>query len=136
MKLTFDELVNIAKRLSNYTDNIYLNQARQFNKKPNTPGFYDDWTVGGVTGGNCWGGEPNEPISADKEPELEGLDQFLTKICPEISFLLYKSLIKNIQFYDYSYNEYYGNHTQYRVKCVSLKDLYKDLIELKIIDNA
>lgn len=89
-----------------------------------------DWVTGGLTGGNCWGDNADSPISADPEPEMHGIDDILSEVCPNISFLTYKKLMQEIvkTGEDTSY-EYYGNYTHYAYKTVNIRDLYDELVK-------
>ncbi len=55
-----------------------------------------DWTIGGLTGGSCWGGSADTARTADPEPEFEDLDKILAEICPNISFLQYRRLCQAV----------------------------------------
>lgn len=89
-----------------------------------------EWTTGGVTGGNCWGGEANVPVEPEAEPDLEILDEILEKICPEINVFLYKRLCKKVITEDkYTDNQYYGNCYYKKKKTLNLDALYEFLNE-------
>lgn len=90
------------------------------------------WTVGGRTGGNCWGGEANESVTAESEPEFESLDLILTEICPHISFLQYKKLTREmVKAEGKAESEYYGNYYDKAIKSVDLTELEKYLKTIK-----
>jgi hypothetical protein len=91
------------------------------------PAIKEYWCIGGVTGGNCWGGEANESVSAHDEPEYGGLDDLLLEIAPNITFLQYKKILSCEERYEYTDHEYYGNYTEYRVKYISINALYNIL---------
>lgn len=83
-----------------------------------------DWTIGGLTGGNCWGGTANIPRTAEPEPEFEALDKILAEVCPNISFLQYKRLCQAIiKIEEETENCYYGNYYDERIKSFSIADL-------------
>lgn len=87
-----------------------------------------EWRTGGVTGGNCWGDHADRAVESEREPEFEGLDEILAKLCPQISFLQYKVLCKNVVKYsEKQESEYYGNYYDYSVKSVDLAELEKYL---------
>lgn len=93
------------------------------------------WTTGGLTGGNCWGDDANEAVEAEDEPNLDALDNFLEKICPQITFLQYRRLMKNIVIRgngetDY---EYYGNYRTMGEKSFIYRELYDALVEKGLI---
>lgn len=105
-------------------------------KKPAeiTDYLYVSWTSGGTRGGGCYGTEP-EPREPDPEPDFEDLDMILGKVCPNITFLQYKSLMKKVEIESDSYtiDEYYGNSTQTSYKAILLKNLYDALTEASLI---
>jgi len=51
-----------------------------------------DWVTGGITGGSCWGGEADQPIESEKEPDFSELDLILEEFAPNITYLQYKKL--------------------------------------------
>ena len=69
----------------------------------------------------------------DAEPEFDDVDTVLTKICPTLSFLQYKQLMKIVTRDEYSENEYYGNCTNYTYKKVKLRDLLNELVRMELI---
>lgn len=77
-----------------------------------------------MTGGNCWGDEANRPVDPDPEPDFEDLDKVLEAICPEITFLQYKNLVKHcVTLVNETENGYYGNYYYRSAKRVNLDDL-------------
>jgi len=83
-----------------------------------------DWTIGGLTGGSCWGGSADTARTADPEPEFEDLDKILAEICPNISFLQYKRLCQAIiKTKDWTEAGYYGNYYEKRIKSFSIAEL-------------
>lgn len=97
--------------------------------------IYTSWVSGGRSGGSCWDeGEPNYyPVDTEKEEDLEALDIILREICPNLSFLDYKTIIPLIEYDSFTQNEYYGNFTTYSYKYLNLKSLYNKLKEIKAI---
>jgi hypothetical protein len=85
------------------------------------------WTTGGMTGGSCWNDgveDPHYPVEAEEEPEFEALDKVLEALCPQITFLQYKKLVKSVVSRDAtSENEYYGNYYDKMTKSVDLNVL-------------
>ncbi len=98
-----------------------------------------DWTTGGVSGGSCWdtGDEDNHhPMSADPEPEFEDLDKILEAMCPNITFMQHKALMRDVvKRQEYSVKEYYGNYTDKAFKYFRIKDLYDYLINKDLIGS-
>lgn len=92
------------------------------------------WVSGGVTGGNCWGGTANQPVSADSPTELTELDTILQEFCPDISYLQFRQLSQVIQETTRGDGgDYYGNYYEYTVRYIVLQDLYDKMVELKLI---
>jgi hypothetical protein len=83
------------------------------------------WQTGGMTGGSCWGGESDQPLSSEPEPEFSDLDKVFEEFCPNINFLQYKRLCRElIKLTDGSQNEYYGNYYTYAEKWVDLQQVF------------
>ena len=98
--------------------------------------LYVQWCSGGISGGSCWDSGDSDPHyarSGDAEPEFDDVDTVLTKICPTLSFLQYKQLMKIVTRDEYSENEYYGNCTNYTYKKVKLRDLLNELVRMELI---
>ena len=94
------------------------------------------WCTGGMTGGSCWGDDP-QPRESDQPEELTQLDQIIEKVSPDISFLKYKNLCAEIVHTDtYTQNEYYGNSYNYIAKFVLMHELYEALKARKLLDNV
>jgi len=88
------------------------------------------WVIGGATGGNCWGGTADIPVEAEEEPD-DSLDELLSHVCPDLTFLQYRSLMKS-EIYRYDKKErreYYGNYTVIRERTLDLELLYQKLRE-------
>jgi hypothetical protein len=91
--------------------------------------LYVEWETGGASGGSCWGGEAHSYSTSNTPEELTSLDLILTEFKPDMSFLQYKVLTaKIVQNDSRSVNEYYGNHTDYAMKKVRLRDLYDYMV--------
>lgn len=96
-------------------------------------GFHSDsWTVGGLTGGNCWGSDADQAVRAEEAPEFNQLDQFLETYYPKITFLQYKKLLPLIKTREFTVGEYYGNYTDYRVFYVTFEDIIDVMANLDI----
>ena len=91
--------------------------------------FEAEWVTGGLTGGNCWGDEADTSLTADPEPELRGLDEVLAEVCPSITFIQYKLLMKEMEYDEYEQGEYYGNYVIYGTKKLSVDTVYDKLVE-------
>lgn len=87
------------------------------------------WTTGGIGGGNCWNEGGHYAITAEEEPELKVVDEVLEAVCPQMTFLQYRRLMKRdfILRSESSQHEYYGNHTEYARKELDLPAFYEAL---------
>jgi hypothetical protein len=94
------------------------------------------WTTGGISGGNCWGGEARYPVDAEEEPDLEELDYILEKLASSVTFLQYKIIVrKTVTKEDGGSNsDYYGNYTNSSKKILNLENLYKELVALNYVN--
>lgn len=93
--------------------------------------IHEDWIVGGMTGGNCWGGCADQSVMAEEEPEFDYLDRILSIFCPNITFLNYKQKVLPLtKTKEYMQNEYYGNYYKKRRKIIFLDELYGVVKEL------
>lgn len=88
------------------------------------------WSVGGMSGGNCWGGEPTYSSYAEDGPDDTELDGILELVAPRITFLQYKRLGDVYDRRDKTNYEYYGNYTYYKIKSLNLRKLYSKLVEI------
>lgn len=130
LELSFNEFKKLIKSL-----NIWTSGPSE-SKIQNAINVY--WRIGGQTGGSCWTTNENPAIyrgiNADPEPDLTDLDIILQKICPNISYINYKVLVKStIKIKEYSIYEYYGNYTNYSIKYILLNDLYKWFVDNNFI---
>jgi len=94
--------------------------------------FSSSWKTGGVTGNSCWGTK-NEPVSPETPPDfIQGLDNFLEAVKPDMSFMQYRKLLASSQksgsYSDRS--DYYGNYYDYSYKAVSCNELFTKMAEL------
>ena len=94
--------------------------------------FSESWRIGGLTGGNCWGGNADQSISAEDPAEFTQLDNFLEKSFPKITFLQYKKLLPLIKTQDFSVSEYYGNYTEYRISYVKFKEIAECISQMNM----
>lgn len=89
------------------------------------------WCTGG-TCKDCWGGvsecTPQPPV------EFTELDTLLEELCPNITFLQYKSITAKCVSIEDDYEcDYYGGRRLYSRYICDLKKLYDGLIELGLI---
>lgn len=133
--MTYDQFLSEVKELA-YIRNKFWKDVDRWSAKPalNTDNvIYQEWRTGGISGGSCWDdGETDNHYALDAEESPETFDELiaiLEKFWPDISFLNYHKLITPIIHHDdYTLYEYYGNHTNYAVKYVDIKELY-DLLK-------
>lgn len=86
------------------------------------------WTIGGRSGGSCYGDSEYYSLNAEPEPDLEEFDLILEKLVPNINFLTYNRLKRSLVERDSDRNnDYYGNYTDYARKWVSLRKLHQFL---------
>jgi hypothetical protein len=95
------------------------------------------WEVGGVRGGSCWDSSNPEPYTKeDVDTTFTKLDDAIMIVCPQIGFLQYKRLIKELVITSsFSQEEYYGNCTDYSIKRINLLDFYNWLVENKLLED-
>lgn len=98
-------------------------------------GFYAMWETGGMSGGNCWGGEASSYIADEPAKELAALDTFLEEHFPTIPFLAYKRLVDKAEAYTKSEHEYYGNRTDYALRYLPFDALWESLVKAKLVDD-
>lgn len=70
------------------------------------------WSLGGAHG-NCW--DSNMYYSdPEPQPEFVKLDDLLSKLCPNITFLQYKKIMREcVTIEEETYGEYYGGYCKY-----------------------
>lgn len=94
-----------------------------------------EWETGGVSGGSCWGGELSSYSSEEPEPEFKSLDKILEELCPNISYLKYKSLVSEcVTRSSRESGDYYGNSNQYESKSYESKSIDLDHL-LKLLQS-
>ncbi len=91
------------------------------------------WTTGGRTGGG-WDRDNDEstysPRQAEPEPEVNEVDEILGLFYPNINFLQYKLLVKELVTVSEEYcPDYYGNDEYYSEKRLSLEEFYGYLVD-------
>lgn len=93
------------------------------------------WSTGG-SWKNCWGNSGT--VDADDTPlSFEEFDKLLEKICPSISFLLYKKIYAEcVSIVDYGESDYYGGYRNFQQFQCDLKKLYGLLIRNQLIENT
>jgi len=137
--MTKEEFLEIVKEAEVC---LYTKDGRRFcyfpsGESPNMEaGLHCRWVSGGSTGKSCWGGDAR-PVDPDRESEEleESLEKILTKICPNMTFLQYKRLCRDLIEYGESGDggDYYGNYYDYGTKWLELQKLYDRLRTLELI---
>lgn len=88
----------------------------------------ESW-CGGGTWGNCWGNSGT--VAAEPPVEFTELDDLLSKVCPNITFLQYKRLLaKCVETEESCEHDYYGGSTtnyQYVCDLKKLADFIEEL---------
>lgn len=90
------------------------------------------WVTGGMSGGDCWGASPSYSVTAESEPQDTALDAILEEVCPTLTFLQWRRLMRE-SVYEYGTSEsyeYYGNYTIYATRKLDLPTLYRALREI------
>lgn len=97
--------------------------------KTQEPYIFTEYEVSGYSGGGYEdGADARSYVSSEPPKELTLFDSILELVCPEISFLKYKTLLSAVLETDTrTQDEYYGNSTNYAVKKVSLVKLFDEL---------
>ena len=124
------------KKIESYGDflalvkslDIYIRDRDPENDRNKGDYITVEWSTGGMSGTGYDGSGENEYTSADAPEELEAFDLIIEKIAPEISFMRYKALTREVVVdYDRSYQGYYGDSTNYAGKNCNLRRLYDEL---------
>lgn len=92
--------------------------------------------TGGHSGGNCWGGEASYEAESHVNLYNDYLDKILEAIAPEVTYLTYRKIEKNIiKNLEYTKYEYYGNDDIYHVQLIPIKELVLMLDEKKSLTS-
>lgn len=137
--ITLNELPNLKK--------VYINIEKEehkviaydvedsflYNYSKNHDGFLESnsWTLGGTW---CAYDGRSGSVEAEKQPDFEELDHILENICPQITFLQYKHIMKECVTIEEEWErDYYGGSTTKAFYRCDLKQLYKYLKENNLI---
>jgi hypothetical protein len=121
--MTFEEFKDLCGDIAYVTDDTY-----QYSFKGDA--IFEQWTTGGMGGGSCWEDGGHYAVEGEPEPEFESLDKIIVSICPNITFIQYKKLCREVIKRDeYTNNEYYGNYSRESIKYVLIEQLYNALKE-------
>lgn len=95
--------------------------------------YSEKWSTGGSRN-NCWG--DSWSIEGEEPKEFYQLDNLLTEISPNISFLQYKRLLsKCVEVDNDSVNDYYGGCEYYNFYKCDLEKLYEELTNMNLIND-
>jgi len=155
MKMEYKDFLKIAESVSSpiserrfleKTDRLFAWQYRKGKKEVELPDnkipvyLYAEACIGGMAGTGYDGTLENRP-STNPEGTLEvqrdfdyQFDSIVEKICPDILFLKYKILASIIQSTSYTTNGYYGESSIYTVLYIKLRDMWKKLIEMGLVE--
>lgn len=99
--------------------------------------LYTSFETGGVQGGGWRDDSTTERYTKSYDAEFHALDSALEMICPEITFLQYKKLLRSdiIKTTEFTENEYYGNSTDYSVKYVETEKLFNYLKDNNLLSE-
>ena len=126
--------INFAPRIERDRNEYYGGHCHNEKLPGWTKYMYSDEWSGGGDWENCWG--TGGGISPENPTDFDKLDEFLEKICPNLTFLQYKKIkrtcvdIEETHEYDY----YGGCETHFRWRC-DLEKLYETLKEMNLIDD-
>jgi hypothetical protein len=93
-----------------------------------TPVVYTRYTIGGYSGGSCWGDEAERFEEDAPKDKWKVLDLVLKEICPTITYLQYKEIEDLIHDNEETQLEYYGNSTDEKIEYIILEEL-EELLE-------
>lgn len=94
--------------------------------------------IGGASGGNCYGDEARSYRTEDGNSSPFILDDLLTYIAPQLTFVQYREMMKELKITEEtdSKYEYYGNHTEYQIKYLLLEDLCSFMTDHNLLANS
>ena len=87
------------------------------------------WCTGGLSGGDCWGSSADYAREGENEPNFDQLDSIIKEYFPDVGYFKFKEFLKdNVEYSNYSENEYYGNSSNYTVKSIDLIKVFDFLV--------
>jgi len=132
--MTFEEF---EKKYEDFWTYPYISgSGRSYKTDQTKPRLETSWTVGGMTGGSCWGTEADQSVSADDEPEMHDLDKILEETAPALTFLQYKSICRLLKTVDSTESEYYGNYYDKRTKWIDARELFEALVKMGYVQES
>lgn len=130
--------VKVKGRYSTYNEWVSVKDASEITQKSRLEG--ERVHVGGTSGGSCWDegeSQHHNYTVTHGGIEVDCLEDLLADIYPQITFLQYKRLTREMdaEFLETSENEYYGNCSNYQQKVVNLGNLYNALCTIGVISE-
>lgn len=117
--------MEVSVKLCVHETEKYSNSEKYIHDNYNVVGDVlksEEWSLGG-TWGNYLGHRGT--IEADERPEFEELDKILEHIAPNITFLQYKSLLKNhVKIVETEHIGYYGGRETRAHYEANIKEIY------------
>lgn len=93
----------------------------------------DEWCNGGSWGD--WRGN-HGTVESESPKEFTQLDDLLEELCPEITFLRYKKILKEcVSIKTYTENDYYGGSTSNSYHMCRIEGLINSLKEMNLINE-
>jgi len=93
-----------------------------------------DWITGGQSGRSCWGGEYYS-VSGESEPDSTILDDILTELAPDISFMQFRKIKGMFRKSESQRSDYYGNYTNVATQSISTRLLYDELNAMSLLED-
>lgn len=118
-------------RLKTVIENIYAEAPWSSNLTISNDGitFFYSILIGGASGGDCWGGEAQSYAETEQEDFLF-LQIALLVAHPEIRLRDYLTIHGELSIYNESHNEYYGNHTEFKVYEMNMDKIERQLKDM------
>ena len=96
--------------------------------------FHTCYETGGMSGGNCWGDEPREySVTPERPDAFDCLEAFLEMHFPDLTLVAFRKLRGKMTNDQCTHVEYYGNTTDYAIRCLWLEDLWAVLEEENLV---
>jgi hypothetical protein len=137
LKATFKVLQGKSWVTEAYLDpTTHLEEDKKKSPYDNGLTFSTTWNMGGTTG-NCW-----DDFKSVREPDMEEddpkeFDLILEGMYPQISFMQYKGIVRDVMVRGQTYHgDYYGGSTTEGHKGFKIKKLYDVLVDKGIIPNC
>lgn len=115
---------------------IWTVEGKTQTLEPDRDAIKREVCVGGSEGGSCWNDAPSVGYrtGADiNDATYDDLDNILEKFAPQVTFLQYKKLVKELSSPTDTraggYSDFYGNGTDMETQYIFLDDLAKYINE-------